>query len=81
MRDKRNTELNKFYKQDLKYIDDVLGGRDAGLLIHTVARTLKKILKDKTCLELRTMELTFNDFFSSKWDFKKMDYINEGKQR
>lgn len=76
-RPKRNSKLNKFYKQDLKCLDELLGEVDAGLLLHSVVRTLYKLLGDKDSQILRTIEIKINDYFSSKWDFQRQEYVDE----
>jgi len=71
---KRNREMNKYYKYCLKDLDNILGECDAGLLIATILKLIHAMQRDNV-LNLRTMEIKFNDYFSAKWDFDEGDYV------
>ena len=71
------SKIKKFYKSDLKKINNMLGERDASLVIHTVATILESIVEDRGKLNLRNIEITINDFFSRKFDFETESYIGD----
>ena len=74
---KRNKVMQKAYKGCLQELDNMLGEQDAGLLVAIMLKLLKKNLGEKEILNLRTIEIKVNDYFSSKWDFEKGDFVNE----
>ena len=71
--------LKKSYKQDLDFIVSTLGFVDTTLLIHTIATILQKILGDRDILELRSIEIIINDFFSRRFNFEKEEYEDKEK--
>lgn len=71
--------LKQSYKQDLDFIVSTLGFVDTTLLIHTIATILQKILGDRDVLELRSIEIIINDFFSRRFNFEKEEYEDKEK--
>ena len=74
---KRTPEMNKYYKRILKDLDGLLGEADAGLFLSIVVKMIIELAADKDRLNLRTMEIKFNDFFSKKWDFDHNCFVND----
>ena len=71
---KRNTIMNKAYKKVLKDLDNILGEADAALLVTIITKLLID-LSNENDQELRTIEVIVNNYFSSKWDFRKNDFV------
>ena len=75
---KRNRKQNELLKQTLYKLDLMLGENHAGEVVCILADSLNKMLKEKTPserLELRSLEIKLNDYFSLKYDFKKGGYV------
>ena len=79
---KRNKAQKKKYKQMLYELDLMFGENNAGLFIALVMDALNKMMREETpseYLNLRTMEIVFNDVYSVKLDLEKMEVIKNGE--
>ena len=62
-------------KPMFKVLIDMLGKRDAGMFIAICCDLLNECGKGVDTRTLRTLEITLNDCFSSKYDFEKDEVI------
>ena len=72
--------MNKKDKKELNKMFDGLATRmgsehGAAMMVAILCDLLDEFTKDVEERELRTMELTLNGFFTSKFDFVKMEVI------
>lgn len=75
---KRNKAQNKMVKSMLNQLDSIFGPQDAGMIICMLSDAINKLLNEKTpgkSINLRTIEITFNDFYSVKYDYAKGEYV------
>lgn len=77
---KRNREQNKKVKQMLHFLDLMFGEQNAGSFLAIICDALNKMMKEETpseYLNLRTIEIKFNDCYSVKLDCDTGEYIND----
>lgn len=77
--EKRNAEQNKLYKDMLFKLDLMFGENNAGMFLAMILDGLNKMMKEKTpseYLNLRTIEIKFNDCYSVKLDCDTREYID-----
>ena len=75
---RRNRKQNKCVKNMLYQLDLMLGENNSGMFLAMILDGLNKMMKEETpseFLELRTIEIKFNDFYSVKLDCKTNEYI------
>lgn len=75
---RRNAAQNKAVKDMLHQLDLMFGENNAGMFLAMILDCLNKMLKDVTPtshLNLRTIEIKFNDYYSIKMDCTTGDYI------
>lgn len=75
---KRNRRQNKIVKRMIYQLDLMFGENNSGLFLAMVVDALNKMMKEKTpdrFINLRTIEIKFNDFYSVKLDCDTGEYI------
>ena len=75
---KRTKEQNKVVKDMLYQLDLMFGENNSGMFLAMILDGLNKMMKEETpseYLELRTIEIKFNDFYSVKLDCNTGEYI------
>ena len=75
---KRNRAQNKAVKNMLHRLDLMFGENNSGMFLAMILDGLNKMMKEETpseFLELRTIEIKFNDFYSVKLDCNTGEYI------
>jgi hypothetical protein len=75
---RRNKAENKAVKDMIYHLDLMFGEHNTGMFLAMICDALNKLTKEKTpsgFLELRTIEIKFNDFYSVKLDCKTNKYI------
>ena len=65
----------KGIKLMFKYLEQMLGQKDAGLFMAICCDLLQDCCKDVKQRTLRTLEIKINDYFSSKYDFEKEQIV------
>lgn len=81
---KRNKEQNKIIKEMLYRFDLMFGENNTGFFLAMILDGLEKMMKEETPSEyinLRTVEIIFNNIYSVKLDCETMKYIKEGEQK
>jgi len=76
---KRNAAQNKCVKDMLKRLDLMFGENNAGMFLAMICDGLQKMMKEETpseYLNLRTIEIRFNDCYSIKMDCDTGEYID-----
>ena len=76
---KRNRTQNKKVKEMLHMLDLMFGENNAGMFLAMILDGLNKIMKEETPSEyinLRTIEIKFNDCYSVKLDCDTGKYID-----
>ena len=63
--------MDKRAKVVYKRLEQMLGEYNAGLLIAILCDLLEDCLGDKDEINMRSIELKINDFFSSRHEFKE----------
>lgn len=63
--------MNKMFNK----LEDMLGEYNAGMLIAIMCDLLNEFVKDVEQREMRTIEITLNDYFSAKYDFEKEEIV------
>lgn len=75
---KRTKAQNKVLKQMLYHLDLMFGEENAGSFIAMICDGLNKMMREETPsehLNLRTIEIKFNDCYSIKMDCDTGEYI------
>lgn len=75
---KRNAKQNKAIKKMIYHLDLMFGENGTGSFLAMICDGLDKMMKDETpsdYIELRTIEIKFNDFYSVKLDCKTGSYV------
>ena len=75
---KRNHAQNKVVKDMLYRLDLMFGENNAGMFLCMICDALQKMMKEETpseYLNLRTIEIKFNDCYSVKLDCDTGEYI------
>ena len=75
---RRNRAQNKAVKDMLHQLDLMFGENNSGIFLTMILDGLNKMMKEETpseFLELRTIEIKFNDFYSVKLDCNTGEYI------
>lgn len=75
---KRNRAQNKCVKKMLHRLDLMFGENNAGMFLAMICDALQKMMKEETpseYLNLRTIEIKFNDFYSVKLDCDTGEYL------
>ena len=75
---KRNKAENKAIKDMIYHLDLMFGEHNTGMFLAMICDALDKMMKEETpseYLELRTIEIKFNDFYSVKLNCKTEEYI------
>ena len=71
--EKRTRKQNKILKELIKGLDRRLGEQNAGFIISMLIDCLDKLTVDGD-KNMRTLEITINDFFSVKYNFEKEEF-------
>ena len=75
---KRNRAQNKCVKEMLYQLDLMFGENNSGMFLATILDALNKMMREETPsehLNLRTIEIKFNDCYSIKLDCDTGEYI------
>jgi len=75
---KRTRGNDKVVKEMLYHLDLMLGEQGTGYLLSMVCDCLDKMMNEVTpsdYMELRTIEIRFNDFYSVKFDCETEQYV------
>lgn len=75
---RRNRQQNKKVQEMLHHLDLMFGENNAGLFLAMILDGLNKMMREETpseYLNLRTIEIKFNDFYSIKLDCDTGEYI------
>ena len=74
---KRNKGQNQMIKDMIYHLDLMFGENNTGVLLAMICDGLDKMMKQTPSdyLELRTIEIKFNDFYSIKLDCRTGEYI------
>lgn len=75
---RRNRKQNKKLKFMIHQLDLMFGENNTGIFISMILDCLNKMMKEETpseYIELRTLEIKFNDFYSVKLDCKTGEYV------
>lgn len=75
---RRNAAQNKAVKDMLHQLDLMFGENNAGMFLAMILDGLNKMMKEETpseYLNLKTIEIKFNDFYSVKLDCDTGEYI------
>ena len=75
---KRSREQNKKVQEMLYQLDLMFGENNAGMFLAMILDALNKMMREETpstYIELRTIEIKFNDFYSVKLDCDTGEYI------
>ena len=75
---KRNAKQNKMLKDMIHHLDLMFGENNTGMFLAMICDGLDKMMKEETpseFIELRTIEIKFNDFYSVKLDCKTKEYV------
>ena len=76
---RRNRGQNKRVKEMLHFLDLMFGEANAGMFLAMICDGLNKMMKEETpsqYLNLRTIEIKFNDCYSVKLDYDTNEYID-----
>ena len=77
---KRNREQNKVMKQMIHQLDLMFGENNSGMFLAMILDGLNRMMKKETPSEyinLRTIEIRFNEIYSVKLDCETGTYIDE----
>lgn len=72
------SEYRKWAKDVKPMVDALkamLGPQDAGMFLAICCDLLQDCVKGREQLNLRTIEIKINDYFSSKYDFEKEEIV------
>ena len=73
---KRTRQQNKTFKQIIKNLDEMLGEQDSGVLLSLLHNLLINIGEQSNSerITIRSLELTINDFYSTKFNFESGEF-------
>lgn len=77
---RRNRAQNKMIKDMLYQLDLMFGENNSGMFLAMIIDGLNKMMKEETpseYLNLRTVEIKFNDCYSVKLDCDTGEYVND----
>ena len=69
IRDKR------FIKKIIKYLKQKIGSNETAVFISILADSLDNLTKGVESRNIRTIEIKYNDFYTTKFDFNKGEYV------
>ena len=74
---RRTPEQNKAVKEMIYHLDLMLGEQHTGMFLAMICDCLNKLVLETPAqfLKLRTIEITFNDFYSVKFDCETEKYV------
>ena len=69
---------DKDFKTMIDFLENSIGQEATGTLIAVLCDSLKSLTNEEVQNRyIRTVEIKYNDFFTTKFDFEKGEYINE----
>ena len=76
---RRNKEQNKAIKKMITHLDLMFGENNTGMFLAMICDGLDKMMKKTPdeYINLRSIEIKFNDYYSIKLDCEKGTYIDE----
>lgn len=77
---RRNRAQNKMIKDMIYQLDLMFGENNSGMFLAMIIDGLNKMMKEETpseYLNLRTVEIKFNDCYSVKLDCDTGEYVND----
>ena len=66
---------NKTFQQMINYLEDKIGTEETGAFISILCDSLDNLTKGVESRNIRMMEIVYNDFYSTKFDFEKGEYV------
>ena len=67
--------MTKTIKPMVEALEAMLGPQDASMFLAVMCDLLQDCVKDREQLDIRTLTITINDYFSSKYDFEKEEIV------
>ena len=79
--EKKNMKIakDKNVKRAIEFIEEKVGYEAAGAFIEIIADSLESLTKGVESRTVRTIEIIYNDCFSTKYDFTSGEYVEEQK--
>ena len=65
----------KFIKKIIKYLKQKIGSNETAVFISILADSLDNLTKGVESRNIRTIEIKYNDFYTTKFDFNKGEYV------
>ena len=67
--------MTKTIKPMVEALEAMLGQQDASMFLAICCDLLQDCVKGKEQLNVRTLTITINDYFYSKYDFEKEEFV------
>lgn len=67
----------KPFRELIKHIEKGVGTVDTGTMIAILAVSLDNLTEDVDERTIRTIEIKYNDYFTTKYDFSEQRFIQE----
>ena len=65
----------------IEHIEAKVGSEATGVLIAILADSLDNLTKGESeSRNIRCMEIKYNDYFTTKYDFEKNEYVEDGEE-
>ena len=73
---KKTIIKDKDFKRIINHIEEKIGGYSTGALIAILSDSLDNLTKGVESRNIRSIEIKFNDYYSTKFDFESGEYSN-----
>ena len=74
---KKKIIRDKHFKRVINHIEEKIGSGSTGALIAILADALDNLTKGVESRNIRCIEIKFNDYYSTKFDFERQQYVEE----
>ena len=73
---KKKIIRDKHFKRIINHIEEKIGSNSTGAMIAILADALDNLTEGVESRNIRCIEIKFNDFYSTKFDFYKGEYVD-----
>ena len=71
---------DKTFQTMIEYLENKIGSDETGLFVSILCDSLDNLTEGVSERNIRTIEIIYNDFYSTKFDFDKGEYVKDGKE-
>lgn len=74
---KKKIIRDKHFKRVINHIEEKIGSGSTGAMIAILADALDNLTEGVESRNIRCIEIRFNDYYSTKFDFERGEYVND----